>query len=593
MSNMVVQTNVLALNAHRNMKVVGTIQSKASQKLSSGYRINSAADDAAGLAISEKMRAQIRGLDMASKNSQDAISLIQTAEGGMQEIDNMVQRIRELVVYASNDTQYQDTSDKGDPGNTKASQGDRQKIQDEINNLVQEIDSMALRTEFNQKKLIDGTWNSGTQVNLPNVQSTHAGPGTKIAKSAIVATADPFIATPEKAFAELNALFGSSDYITFANPANDWTDTGGTPANDASVEFAAVGSAFAAAFAKAPADLTASDLQDIYDALDTLAMNIAGNDTNLAVGSTETDVRALANAISQIGVVNFDDDLMGALAGANFEDLSGDAANVVTSYNALAGAATAVTGPLADLLADANAGDVVTAFTNLQNLLDGAPPELTMESLKEAYDAFREALKEFRNTDSNARTLVDTFTDDSAGEFGLVETAVADRIANLEASIVPTDPVDPVTPPSTPGKTLYFQVGANANQKLEVNINSVNSAALGLGDGNTHEGGQIYIDVVRETGANINGLLDGLDAALSIITTERSKLGAYQNRLEYTIKSLDISSENLSASESRIRDTDMAKEMMKMTSTNILQQAGVSMLAQANQNPQSVLQLLR
>ncbi len=144
MSNLVVQTNVLALNSHRNLKVIGVKQTQSSARLSSGYRINSAADDAAGLAISEKMRAQIRGLDMASKNTQDGISLVQTAEGGLQEIDNMIQRIRELVDQAANDTNDFTTND-------------REKIQEEINQLTQGIDNMSEQVEFNAKKLLDGS----------------------------------------------------------------------------------------------------------------------------------------------------------------------------------------------------------------------------------------------------------------------------------------------------------------------------------------------------------------------------------------------------------------------------------------------------
>ena len=148
MSNMVVRTNVMALNSHRSLKTVGASQSKSSARLSSGYRVNSAADDAAGLAISEKMRAQIRGLDQASTNAQDAISLVQTAEGGMQEIDNMLQRIRELVNKAANDTL------------DGATDADRQKVADEVEQLITEINSMADRVEFNKKTLLAGSFDS-------------------------------------------------------------------------------------------------------------------------------------------------------------------------------------------------------------------------------------------------------------------------------------------------------------------------------------------------------------------------------------------------------------------------------------------------
>jgi flagellin len=267
MSNMVVQTNVLALNSHRNMKNVGATQKQASSRLASGYRINNAADDAAGLAISEKMRAQIRGLDMASKNAQDGQALIMTAEGGLQEITNMIQRVRELTVQAGNDTNTED---------------DVALIDLEIEQLSEEIAAMAGRTEYN-----------------------------------------------------------------------------------------------------------------------------------------------------------------------TLEILSGD----------------------------------------------------------------------FEGT---------------------------------------------------------FQIGPNQDQTMEISIEFDIPEFDGYGDTGT----------ARDA-------LDGIDEVLMEIAEVRAQLGAYQNRLEYTYRSLDISSENLSDSESRIRNTDMAKEMMKFTQSNVLQQAAVSMLAQANQLPQNLLQLLR
>jgi flagellin len=262
------------------MKKVGTAQFTAAARLSSGLRINSAADDAAGLAISEKMRSQIRGLDMASKNSQDAISLVQTAEGGMQEIDNMIQRIRELTVQAANDTNV--TSDK-------------ENIQKEIIQLSQEVDAMSKRVEFNTRVLLSGA-------------------------------------------------------------------------------------------------------------------------------------------------------------------------------------------------------------------------------------------------------------------YSVTESA------------------------------LHMQIGANACQSLGVVICGVGSNDVCLGG---------ISNAITAVGSSASAYLKTLDSGLSVVTTARALLGAYQNRLEYTIKSLDISSNNLSASESRIRDADMGKEMMNLTKANVLQQAATSMLAQSNQNPQMILQLLR
>jgi len=285
---MVINTNILALNAHRSMKNVGTAQARASARLSSGLRINTAADDAAGLAISEKMRAQIRGLDMASRNAQDGSSLAMTAEGGMQQIEAMLHRSRELAVQASNATN--DERDRG-------------KIAQEMHNLFEEINSMAERVEFNGMKLIDG----------------------------------------------------------------------------------------------------------------------------------------------------------------NFS----------------------------------------------------------------AADAF------------------------------------------------------------------HLQVGANANQSIQFGINSMMLSDLGLTSMFTAVSDAAAAGAWSATAAQISSDISVFDSALSMVTDERAKLGAIMNRLEYTMRSLDISSENLSASESRIRDTDMAREMMNLTKTNVLSQAATSMLAQANQAPQNILQLLR
>ena len=289
-TNTVINTNIRALTSHRNLAMVGANQSKASQRLSSGKKINSAADDAAGLAISDKMRAQIKGLDMAAKNAEDATSLIQTAEGSLTEVTNMVQRIRELAVQAANDTNTHE---------------DRSKIAQEMNQLYEEIDAIAGRTEFNGKTLTTGA---------------------------------------------------------FATGAND----------------------------------------------------------------------------------------------------------------------------------------------------------------------------------------------------------------------------------------LHFQIGANVGQNLELNIGRMTASALDESFGgdirDAIEGLATGADSIG--GASWSGFLSAIDNALATVNDQRAALGASQNRLDYTVKNLNVSSENLSAAKSRIEDTDMAKEMMNLTSANVLQQAATSMLAQANQAPQSITQLL-
>ncbi|KAB3539380.1 flagellin Hag [Bacillus safensis] len=318
--------NIAALNTLNRLSANNGASQKNMEKLSSGLKINRAGDDAAGLAISEKMRGQIRGLEMASKNAQDGISLIQTAEGALTETHSILQRVRELVVQA---------------GNTGTQQGeDLAAIKDEITALVEEVDGISNRTEFNGKKLLNGTFNG--------------------------------VGTP------------------------------GTPATP------------------------------------------------------------------------------------------------------------------------------------------------------------------------------------------------------------PTDPDDPSTGtpavPATPGDALVFQIGANATQQIKVNIQDMSAAALGVtdADGAVETGKSVKdIDVSKfeTTAADDDGGFDDqlaiVDGAIKQVSAQRAKLGAVQNRLEHTINNLGASSENLTAAESRIRDVDMAKEMSEFTKNNILSQASQAMLAQANQQPQNVLQLLR
>ena len=452
MSNMAINTNVLALNSHRSLKGVGAKQEKASTRLSSGYRINSAADDAAGLAISEKMRAQIRGLDMASKNSQDAISLIQTAEGGMQEIDNMLQRIRELTVQASNDT-----NDQTVEGGSSQEQGDRVKIQDEINQLVAEIDSMADRVEFNKKKVINGSYSKGTAVE----------------KQALATAKDGLAAAIKDITDSIADETGSGELGTLLKAVID-----------------------TAAAVTDPADLDQA-------------------------GKT-----AISNAIKDFKA-------------------AAKTAKDATSFK--------------------------TAFDNLNTALSGVTIGTSTAEGTAAGAAMTALLDEFA-------------TAGPSGHYASVEAAGG---AAFDAEVDVKTAKEVINMSSSEG--LYFQVGANSDQKMELSISSVKSDMLGIGDGN----GTASISVIEASGTDINAILDQLDTALTYVTTERSKLGAAQNRLEYTQKSLDISSENLTASESRIRDTDMAKEMMNFTQANVLQQAATSMLAQANQSKQGILQLLQ
>jgi flagellin len=447
-----IQNNVPALNAHRYYGINQTNATKSMAKLSSGYRINSAADDAAGLAISEKMRAQIRGLTMASKNAQDAISLIQTAEGGMQEIDNMVQRIRELTVYASNDTQ--------DQASAADSQGDRRKIQDEIDQLVKEIDSMAERVEFNKKKVISGDFAGGDNTTRTQLK-TFAGLRNE-AKSIL-----NNIVTGTAWTEKVNALRADAAYY-------DATTSGATKSKDL--------------------EKLVSRFEEAISGF----MSLTDPNLSAPSGELRTEVDSIQSSLSSF--------ISSISSTVDFSALIGSAYS--TAY-AKTDAALKGDGTLTQALEDVHG--TVRMLTTLQSAIDNNP---------------------------------------TAG--------------------------------------LYFQVGANADQALEMSVGSVKTDLLGIGDGY----GNSKIDVMKTSGKAITFQLDILDEALTYVTTQRSKLGAAQNRLEYTMNSLDISAENLTAAESRIRDVDMAKEMTNFTRQSILFQASTAMLAQANAFPQGVLQLL-
>ena len=581
MSNMVVATNVMALNSHRSLKGVGGAQSRAAARLSSGFRINSAADDAAGLAISEKMRAQIRGLDQASRNSQDAISLIQTAEGGMQEVNDMLIRIRTLLVQASNDTNE----------NNRASTGDRQKIQDEIDQLVAEIDSMANRVEFNKKALISGDF---------------ADPRELVAlrrRQVAAARDDVTDALATNANARQSLLAANTEYDTF---------TGGA-------EFRTMVAAMNAYFTNSAANelrtAHANALNDLRIAFEGVAVFedmlaqfsmdqlAAVNTTDLAAAITAASVPGGAPAGSVVNVQIGDgvDEASGVVS-ISVSNLAAVQAlqTAAAAYTAARAALDAGAGGVVELRDAANSAlaefGATTGNAQFRNfhynsnrllMLDAAGQGDSAEFLQ-TETALQVARNAFLNTTHELRyneLALNVRSGLSAVRSSGIELDVA-RDSQTRNERLLTSAVD--LNARTVPNSLYFQIGANAFQSLELSIGSVGSDFLGIGDGF----GNTNLDVVRDSGRDITVQINTLDEALSYIGTERSKLGAAQNRLEHTIRSLDISSENLSASESRIRDADMAREMMAFTQANVLQQAAISMLAQANQAPQNILQLL-
>jgi flagellin len=404
------------------------------------------------------MRAQIRGLDMASKNTQDGISLVQTAEGGLQEIDNMIQRIRELVVQAANETNDFTTAD-------------RKKLQDEIDQLTQGIDQMANQVEFNAKKLLDGSLTDastkGALVADINIRMQFLSGQTFTQFSAVSQLASVIAAGTN---GQLGQLLTNAIQATFAT-------------------------------------------QIVYTAV--VAQNSVGGNVTMSFTVNASGITVGASNV-----------VVAALGTSHFRS-----SDVVRDY---IGAIDAYIGRLQDAKKNGAAGvDDILKALNIQK-----------ESALQIY-------------------------------------------SGLELLSSMTRSVDALN--SVNGNTLWFQTGSNSVQGMNVGIGKVTSDVLGIGLGR----GVSTIKVDKANSYEVSAQIDVVNSALMIVTGERAKLGAVQNRLEFTKNSLDISSENLSSAESRIRDADMGKEMMKLTAANILQQAGISMLAQANQSPQSVLQLLR
>ena len=454
-----INNNIMAMNAHRQLAVNQSNAAKSMERLSSGLRINRAGDDAAGLAISEKMRGQIRGLKQAARNAQDGISLIQTAEGALNETHAILQRMRELAVQAANDTNTDD---------------DRIEIQKEIDQLKSEIDRIGNTTEFNTKRLVDGT--------LSQKADLTAG-GTNLVSAKAVNPMDEGIY--EVAVANVS---------TVAANINE----GSTGINDAA--------------------------------------KITGFGANVDVGDSFQIVVTDYNSETKKATVTLLD-----AAGTQIAQVSG-----------------------ADLTQDIDFDGNEKALTIKGGAIIGNGTTTLDFGVKADYTVSRAGVQIQQRTG-----VVSTSGTVDVGGFQLtvdknLTAGTGDTAATVEVS----------------GKGLQFQIGANENQYIRLALSDMRSTGLGVD--------QLMVDSYE----NANDAVVSIDKAIQDVSGERSKLGALQNRLEHTISNLGTSAENLQAAESRIRDLDMAEEIMAFTKNNILQQAATAMLAQANMAPQSVLQLL-
>ena len=517
--SMVVQHNMQAANANRMLGITSGAQAKSTEKLSSGYKINRAADDAAGLTISEKMRKQIRGLDKASSNAQDGVSSVQTAEGALTEVHSMLQRMNELAVQASNGTNSKDT--------------DRKAIQDEIDQLNTEIDRVAETTKFNEIYLLKGDDGEKTV----NMKAHDAG-----LKGTLTDNGD-----------------GTATFTMAALNDGDTVSIGGKNYTIGSL--------------KADADKLVA-----APGTDTKKLTIGDKTFVLKAGDTKVYDETGTN---QVFVKTAD---------------GTTAATGATAFST--GAELTTTSKYKD---DTNTDKDNTAVTidNLKDYIKGgvkvSDGTTTLTVLNDAKDATGAVGND--GVDDNDNSLI---TKKKAYELAAKELLAANQIGDTEGSAKVgvgdvgtavnltngTGTFQIQTGSAKVANTLSFSlhVGADADMtnKITVDIDTMNSANLGIKG----------LNVTDKNGSAATYAIDAISDAISKVSSQRSALGAVQNRLEHTIDNLDNISENTSSAESRIRDTDMAKEMVNYSKNNILAQAGQSMLAQANQANQGVLSLL-
>ena len=465
---MVVQHNMQAANANRMLNVTTSAQSKSTEKLSSGYKINRAADDAAGLTISEKMRKQIKGLDRASTNAEDGVSAVQTAEGALTEVHSMLQRMNELATQSANGTN---------------SNTDRKAIQDEIDQLTTEIDRVSETTKFNETYLLKG---DGAEKEH-NVNAHDAG----IDGVTLTDKGDKVDVTLK----ELKA----GDKISIAGK----NYTIGAETKD--------GQALVKAQENDKQTITVNGTTYTYDATDKWTDG-NGNKVKIGTGAADGEIK-----IGEGDVVSNGTKTLTVMKDANTADGIDD-----------------------------NDSTVITA---------GKAYQLQTAEIVKASSIGTDTAAEVNGTNKNDNYTTATTT------FTLNKGTVSYK----------------------GGLSFNLHVGADADMtnKIAVNIDSMNSAGLGVKG------------IKADTEQDATYAIDAIADAISTVSSQRSALGAVQNRLEHTINNLDNVVENTTSAESRIRDTDMAEEMVNYSKNNILAQAGQSMLAQANQSNQGVLSLLQ
>lgn len=494
---MIINHNLSAINTLNALGKNTQATSKSLQKLSTGYRINGASDDAAGLAISEKMRGQISGLKQASSNAQDGISLLQTAEGGLDQTHSILQRMRELAVQSASDTNTAD---------------DRQKIQGEVDQLAKEISRISNTTEFNTQNLLAGglsdtfhigaNANQNISVSVSAMDAQTLGVAGNIITAASVSAGTGTTATGLNISSVSRSLTDKTSYVVKVV-----SHSAATFSNTITQTYKNSGSAATLSITSASGYSGTTDANYLVKVA---SVNTAGTAVNSVTYSTDN--------------------------GTSWTTVNGDftAGVSINGISMKFAAATVATG-------DTFSFGVKAAQTTLQ-LTDGS---------------------------NNVGSSVTVHKGDTAAVVG---DSNLDQTVSLSFD--------------------YAKLGPAAATASFIAKSTVSTAAV-LNNKDVATNASVVAGINVSTQANANKAITSIDKAINAVSAQRSQLGAYQNRLTNTIDNLNTSNENITASEARIRDVDMSSEMMTYQKNNILQQAATAMLAKANQQPQSVLQLLQ
>ncbi len=493
---MVVQHNMQAANASRTLNITTDSQSKSTEKLSSGYKINRAADDAAGLSISEKMRKQIRGLTQASTNASDGVSSVQTAEGALTEVHDMLQRMNELAVQAANGTN---------------SESDRDDIQNEISQLTQEIDRIASTTKFNETFLLKG------DIGLKKMYISAHDAGLE---GTLVQNTTRATFTMESLEAGEKYTIGGVQYTIGAKTKEE--------------------------AAKA---LHLEDKHDENNEGTESEWSLTAGDTISIDGKTYTIVDGSTSDVANSKVTNgYLNNLI--VAGSTLK-YNG---NEVTMFAQLATDGSGIDKANATLITASAAYNMVAIELKAASSVGATDGAADVDKSGNAYTWVERTVEQTNGVDTNSTTTI--------------SFSISKGYVNVQNSL-----------------TLNLHVGADAamSNKINVNIEAMNSKSIGING----------LNVSDATGKAATYAIDAIADAIQRVSAQRAELGAIQNRLEHSIKNLDNVVENTEAAESRIRDTDMADTMVEYSKNNILQQAGQSMLAQANQATQGVMNLLQ